>query len=83
MTAESMDFLITFLSWSLGINTGLMIFWTICVITLKDFIYQKHQWFFNISKKTMDVCMYGFLGLFKLLVIFFNLVPLVALLLMK
>ncbi len=61
------------------INAGLFMYWaTVCTLA-PDFVYRKQSRWFPISRQTFDVAIYGFLGLFKIVFIVFNLVPYVAL----
>ena len=48
-----------------------------------DFIFQLHSKWFNISRETFNVALYSFIGLYKILFIVFNVVPYVALLLIR
>ena len=72
--------LTSFFMWCTIINLGLLTYWvTVCVLA-PDFVYRMQSWWFPIPRQTWDVAIYGFLGLFKLIVIVFNLGPWLALL---
>jgi hypothetical protein len=43
-----------------------------------NWIYQMHSKWFPISREAFNVAIYSFLGLFKILVLVFNLVPWIA-----
>jgi hypothetical protein len=45
-----------------------------------DLVYRTQSIWFPIPRKTFDVVIYSFLGLFKIFFLFFNVVPFVALL---
>ena len=70
----------SFLLWCLLINSGLLLCWTAACMAVPDLVYRVQHRFFPLKKEQFTVTIYAFLGLFKLLIIFFNLVPLLALL---
>jgi len=45
-----------------------------------DLIYLMQKFWFPISGETFDLAFYSFIGLFKIIFLFFNLVPYIALL---
>lgn len=71
------------LAWSLVINYSLLLLWFVFFIFMHDFVYKIHSKWFKISKETFDAMHYGGIGLFKLLVFVFNLVPYLALWIIK
>jgi len=66
--------------WCTIITGSLSAFWTLSYIFAPDLVYRIQSRFFPISRETFTVAYYGFLGLFKIFFIIFNIVPLVALL---
>lgn len=72
--------LTTFFMWCTIINGGLLVLWTIICIVAPDLVYRTQRIWFPIPRKTFDVIIYSFLGLFKIFVLFFNVAPYVALL---
>nr|WP_145372406.1 hypothetical protein [Maioricimonas rarisocia] len=55
----------------------------VCVLlflTVPDAIYDKVKRFIRISRRQFDTLVYAYLGLYKVLVILFNIVPYVTLL---
>ena len=62
------------------INGSLLIFWTLFTMLAPDLVYRIQSRWFPIPRETFNVAMYGFLGLFKILFLFFNLIPLIVLL---
>ena len=70
--------LTTFFMWCSIIN-GVLILWFIIFVTSPDFIYRTQTKWFPVPRETFNVAMYSFYGLFKLLFIFLNLVPYIAL----
>jgi hypothetical protein len=72
--------LTTFFMWCTIINGGLLVLWIIMCIVAPDLVYRTQRTWFPIPRKTFDVVIYSFLGLFKIFFLFFNVVPFVALL---
>jgi len=72
--------LTAFFMWCTIINGVLLIFWiTLCMVA-PDLVYRTQKIWFPIPRESFDVVMYSFLGLFKIVFLFFNLVPYLALL---
>lgn len=61
-------------------NGGLLLLWSAIFLALPDFPYRLHRRWFPASRETYGVVMYIFLGAFKMLFLFFNVVPFLALL---
>jgi hypothetical protein len=68
-----------FFKWCTIINVAVFIFSTIMIIAVPDFIYNAHGQMFNMPREAFDVVIYSFLGLYKIVILVFNLVPYVAL----
>ena len=74
--------LISFFMWCSILNGGLLTLWTLAFMAVPDWVYQlQHRWF-PIPRETFNTLFYGFLGLFKILFLFFNLVPYLVLIIM-
>ena len=72
--------LTTFFMWCTIINGAMFVLWaTICMFA-PDLVYRTQSKFFPIPRETFNVIIYSFLGLFKIFVLLFNVVPYVALL---
>ncbi len=69
-----------FFMWCTIINLGLLILTSIACIFLADFSYRMNNRFFSISREAFNVALVCFIGLFKIFVIVFNIVPYIALL---
>lgn len=69
-----------FFMWCTIINVGLLMFWTLWIMAAPELVYRLQARFFPISRETFTLTMYCFLGIFKIVVIVFNIVPYVALL---
>ena len=72
--------LTTFFMWCTIINLGLLILTSLVCIFLADFSYRMNNRFFSISRETFNIAFFSFIGLFKIFVIVFNIVPYIALL---
>ncbi len=68
-----------FFMWCTIINGALLILSFLICAFAGDWIYRIHSRWFPISREAFYVAIYSFLGLFKIFVLAFNLVPYVAL----
>ena len=66
-------------AWCSVINLGILIFWLLWLRCAHDFVYRFHGKWFKISVETFDAIHYGSIGVFKLVIIVFNIVPYFAL----
>ena len=80
-----MDFqkLTEFFKWCTIINVALFILSAIIFLAAPDFIYSVHGQLFHMPREAFDVVIYSFLGLYKIVILVFNLVPYVALLIVE
>ncbi len=69
-----------FFMWCSIINGGLLAFLVVITSLAPDLVYRTQKKWFPLSREHFEVVMYGFLGLFKVSLIVFNLVPFLALL---
>lgn len=69
-----------FFMWCSIINGSLLIMWTLIHISAPNLIYNLQSFWFPMRKETFDVVFYCFIGLFKFLFLFFNLIPFISLL---
>ncbi|ALC16314.1 hypothetical protein DSOUD_1535 [Desulfuromonas soudanensis] len=72
--------LTSFFLWCSIINGSILILWIGFCVFAPDLVYRTQRIWFPIPRETFDVLMYGFLGLFKIFFLTFNLVPYLALL---
>ncbi len=72
--------LTTFFMWCTILNLGVLILTSVMCVFFGDFSYRMNHRFFSISRETFNVALVCFIGLFKIFVIVFNLVPYIALL---
>ena len=70
----------TFFMWCTVINGGILTLWTVIYLIAPDLVFRTQRIWFPLPRDTFDVVYYSFLGLFKIILLFFNLVPYVALL---
>ncbi len=73
------DTLKTFFMWCTIINGAVFIYWSLILMIAPDFVYRLHGKLFNIPRESFNVVVYSFLGLAKVLFLFFSLTPYVAL----
>jgi len=77
------NMLCVFFMWCTIINAGLLILMSFILAFAGNWIYRLHTKLFPMSKETFNVVLYSWLGLYKMVFIMFNLVPYIALLIMK
>jgi len=68
------------LMWCTIINFGMLLLWFAMFVFAGDWIYRYHGKWFPMSRDAFNMAHYCGMGLFKLAVFVFNLVPLIALL---
>ena len=79
----SLDQLIEFFKWMTIINIAIFIFSVILTIGLKQLLSKMHSKMFGIQKEKVAVVVYGFFGVYKIAIIVLNIVPYIALLIIK
>jgi len=72
-----------FFMWCTIINAGLLALSTIMLLAAPNFVYRMQTRWFPISREAFNVATYSFIGLFKIFLIVFNIVPFVALLILR
>jgi len=75
----SIHLLKTVLLWCLTFNYGILLLWVALLAVARDSFYRLNSRLFGVSRQVFDAANYGGIVGFKLLIIFFNLVPYVAL----
>lgn len=68
-----------FLIWCTVIDYAILFIWFGAFVFVHDRLYRMHSRWFKVSVETFDAIHYGGLAVFKLLILVFNLVPLIAL----
>lgn len=71
--------LTTFLGWCSVINIIVLFLWFFGLVFARNFIYKVHSRWFKVSPEKFDTIHYCGIGLFKLLLNFFNVVPYIVL----
>ena len=69
-----------FFMWCTILNGALLVVSSIICAFAGGWVYRMHSKWFTISREAFNVAIYSFIGLFKILVLVFNLVPYLALL---
>ena len=72
--------LTTFFMWCTILNVVLLLISSLICLCAGDWAYGIHSKWFSISRETFNVAFYSFLGLYKILVFVFCLIPYIALL---
>ena len=72
--------LTTFFMWCTILNVALLLLSSLMCICAGDWVYRIHSKWFSISRETFNVEIYSFIGLYKVLVFVFSLIPYIALL---
>jgi hypothetical protein len=65
-------------AWCSVINLGLLLLWVLFIWLFNDWIYRLHSKWIQISKEQFNAMHYGGMGLFKMGILLFNLVPYLA-----
>ena len=68
-----------FFMWCTIMNGALLVLSFLICACASNWVYQMHSRWFTISREAFNVTIYSFLGLFKIFVLAFNLVPYIAL----
>ena len=61
------------------INVGLLLWWFLIILIAHDWIYRIHKKWFKISEETFDAIHYAGIAFFKIAILVFNIVPYIAL----
>ena len=72
--------LTAFFMWCTIINGAILLLWALLFMIAPDWLYRMQKRWFPIARETYNSIFYCFLGAFKILYFFFNLVPYTALL---
>ena len=67
------------LLWCLGINYGILIIWFGVFLIAHDWLYQLHARWFKLPVESFDAIHYAGMATYKIGILLFNLVPLLAL----
>lgn len=76
----TVDVIRDFLVWCAVINYGILFIWFVTLKYWRDLIYGLHGRWFRLSIEQFDMVHYGGMAIYKIGIILFNLVPLIAIL---
>lgn len=68
-----------FLLVSLAINYGVLLVWFVAFVFARDWMHRLHGRWFRLSERTFDAIHYSAMAVYKIGILLFNLVPLIAL----
>ena len=67
------------LLWCFVINMGLLLWWFLFLTLAHDWVYRFHSKWFKLSVESFDTIHYAGLAFFKIAIFVFNIVPYLAL----
>ena len=67
------------LLWCVGINYAVLILWFLVFLYAHDWLYRVHSRWFRLSVENFDIFNYLAIAIYKIVVVVFFLVPLIAL----
>ncbi len=67
------------LGWCAVINMGILLWWFLILLCAHDWVYRMHSKWFKIPKETFDTIHYAGIGIFKIAIFVFMIVPYFAL----
>ena len=69
-----------FFMWCTILNAAILLFSTVVVLVLsKDFVYRAHSRIFPMQRETFNAAIYTLIGVYKIFIFVFNLIPWIAL----
>jgi hypothetical protein len=68
-----------FFMWCTILNIGLLVLSFLILAFAGDFVYKIHGKWFPMPRETFNVVLYSFLGMYKIIVFVFNVIPWAAL----
>lgn len=75
----TMQALMTFFGWCTILNYSLLLTWFLFFVFARDWVYRLHGKWFSISPEHFDRLHYEMMGLYKIGIFLFNLMPFLAL----
>ena len=69
--------------WMTIINVGLLVLSSVLIMMLKRIVCRMHGKLFGVGEDKVAIICYSYLGVYKVLIIVFNIVPYIALLLIQ
>lgn len=74
----TLAYLHDFLLWCLTINYGILLLWFLVFLLARDWMFKIHTKWFAIPADRFDSIHYSLIGLYKIGILLFNLVPFIA-----
>ena len=74
------DSITAFFMWCTILNVALLLLSSLICLCAGDWVYRIHSKWFSISRETFNVAIYSFIGLYKIFIFVFVLIPYIALL---
>lgn len=68
-----------FFLWCTAINYGVLLLWFVAFVNCRSLMHRFHSRWFRLSEEAFDALNYGGIGIYKLGIFLFNLVPWIAL----
>lgn len=68
-----------FFMWCTILNFGLLMFMGVLCMFASDFIFKIHSKWFSISRETFNIIFYSSIGIYKIIFLFFNIIPWIVL----
>ncbi len=68
-----------FFMWCTILNAALLLFSFLFMAGAGDFVYRQHSRWFPMPRKRFNAALYSLIGMYKIIVLVFNLVPWAAL----
>lgn len=75
----SLEQLTDLFKWMAIINVGVLVLSTVSIVLLKNVMAKYHSKLFGIKEEHVSLMAYGYLGMYKILIIVFILVPYLSL----
>lgn len=75
----TVELLRSVLGWSALINMAFLTWWFMFFILARDWVYELHTKWFQLSDECFDAIHYAGLAFYKILIFVFNLIPYVVL----
>jgi len=72
------DSIRAFFMWSTILNVALLVLSSLVCVCAGDWVYRMHSKWFSIPREVFNVAIYSFIGLYKVLIFVFNLIPYIA-----
>ncbi len=71
-----------FFKWVTIINVGLFVVNAVLILLMRKIICRMHGRMFGISEENISIVLYSWLGLYKVVILVFSIVPFVVLIIM-